>query len=65
MTEKRLKDEKNKTFEQDKEENSNDPMGGLMSIMKKMYDTGDSELKRTISKAWVEGQEKSRGAPMF
>lgn len=64
-TEKKLKDEKNKTFEQDKDEASNDPMGGLMSIMKKMYDSGDSEMKRTIAKAWTEGQEKKGGAPMF
>ena len=26
--------------------------------MKKMYDEGDDEMKRTIAKAWTEGQEK-------
>lgn len=63
ITEKRLKDLKNKTFEEDKEANSSDPMGGLMNIMKKMYDSGDSEMKRTIAKAWTEGQEKNRQNP--
>lgn len=62
-TEKRLKDSKSKTFEEDK--SSEDPMGGLMNIMKKMYDTGDSDMKRTIAKAWTEGQEKSRQNPML
>ena len=27
-------------------------------MMKKMYDEGDDEMKRTIAKAWTEGQEK-------
>ena len=29
--------------------------------MKKMYDEGDDEMKRTIAKAWTEGQEKKQG----
>lgn len=65
QTEKRLKDEKNKTFEQDKDASSKDPMGGLMDIMKKMYESGDPEMKRTIAKAWTEGQDKSKGMPMM
>jgi calcyclin binding protein len=64
-TEKQLKASKTKAFEDDKEADSKDPMGGLMNIMKKMYDSGDSEMKRTIAKAWTEGQEKSRGNPML
>merc|ERR1712058_88324 len=35
-----------------------DPSAGLMNIMKKMYDEGDDEMKRTIAKAWTEGQDK-------
>ena len=27
-------------------------------MMKKMYEDGDDEMKRTIAKAWTEGQEK-------
>lgn len=37
-----------------------DPTSGLMKVMKKMYDSGDSEMKRMITKAWVEGEEKKR-----
>jgi calcyclin binding protein len=36
-----------------------DPQEGLMSMMKKMYDEGDDEMKRTISKAFTESREKS------
>lgn len=58
-TAKVLKDQKNKAFDDDKESKSTeDPMGGLMNIMKKMYESGDPEMKRTIAKAWTEGQEK-------
>ncbi|KAJ8680847.1 hypothetical protein QAD02_016634 [Eretmocerus hayati] len=37
---------------------SNNPDDSLMSMMKKMYQEGDDELKRTIAKAWTEGEEK-------
>ena len=30
-----------------------------MSMMKKMYEEGDDEMKRTISKAFTESREKS------
>jgi calcyclin binding protein len=40
------------------DENS-DPQEGLMSMMKKMYEEGDDEMKRTISKAFTESREKS------
>ena len=29
-----------------------------MKMMKKMYDEGDDEMKRSIAKAWHESQEK-------
>ena len=32
--------------------------------MKKMYEDGDDEMKRTIAKAWTEGQDKKNGPPM-
>lgn len=64
LTEKRLKDEKSKVLEESKSK-SDDPMGGLMDIMKTMYNSGDAEMKRTIAKAWTEGQEKKNQAPMF
>ena len=40
------------------DENS-DPQEGLMSLMKQMYEEGDDEMKRTISKAFSESREKS------
>ncbi len=36
-----------------------DPQEGLMSLMKKMYEEGDDEMKRTISKAFTESRDKS------
>ena len=39
----------------DKEE---DPSTSIMKMMKQMYDDGDDEMKRTISKAWTESREK-------
>jgi calcyclin binding protein len=32
-----------------------------MDMMKKMYDEGDDEMKRTMSKAWWEAQHKKDG----
>jgi|ERR1711915_697748 len=42
-----------------------DPSDGLMNMLKKIYDEGDDEMKRTINKAWSESQEKKirGGAP--
>ncbi|XP_034934627.1 calcyclin-binding protein [Chelonus insularis] len=52
--EKRIKEAKNTTpdFE------SSDPEAGLMNLMKKMYQEGDDDMKRTIAQAWTESQEK-------
>ena len=36
-----------------------DPTAGIMDIMKNMYDEGDDEMKRTISKAWSESRNKA------
>ena len=35
-----------------------DPGAGLMNLMKKMYDDGDDDMKRTIAKSWQEAQDK-------
>ena len=35
-----------------------DPSAGIMNLMKKMYDDGDDDMKRTIAKAWTESQDK-------
>ena len=34
-----------------------------MNMMKKMYDDGDDEMKRTLSKAWYESQNKKGKSP--
>lgn len=48
------KEDKSATKPSDKE----DPNSALMNMMKKMYDEGDDEMKRTISKAMWEAQHK-------
>ncbi|KAF7493789.1 Copia protein [Sarcoptes scabiei] len=35
-----------------------DPQNSLMTLMKKMYDEGDDDMKRTIAKSWYESQQK-------
>jgi len=56
-------DAKKKT-EDPKLDDKADPSASLMNLMKKMYDDGDDEMKRTIAKAWTEGQEKKNPLPM-
>ena len=41
-----------------------DPSKGLMDMMKKMYDEGDDDMKRTIGKAWTESQNRGPGASL-
>ncbi|XP_022085354.1 calcyclin-binding protein-like [Acanthaster planci] len=60
QVEQRLKD-KDSTPEMDKDA---DPSSGIMDLMKKMYDEGDDEMKRTIAKAWTESRDK-QGAGMM
>ncbi|KAJ1608405.1 hypothetical protein OIY81_2649 [Cryptosporidium canis] len=40
-----------------------DPMAGIQDLMKKMYEEGDDEMKRTIAKAWTEAQNKNMKLP--
>ncbi|XP_071948546.1 calcyclin-binding protein-like [Antedon mediterranea] len=37
-----------------------DPSAGIMDMMRKMYDDGDDEMKRTIAKAWTESRDKEK-----
>lgn len=37
-----------------------DPSSGLMDLMKKMYEEGDDDMKRTIAQSWSESANKSR-----
>lgn len=47
-----------KKADEPKFDDKSDPSAGLMTMMKKMYEDGDDEMKRTIAKAWTEGQDK-------
>lgn len=59
-TEKQLKQNKEKMFEDDDMSKGDDPNNAIMNLMKKMYQSSDGEMKRTIQKAWIEGQEKNK-----
>lgn len=56
--EKTIKEAKTKTDMGD----SADPESSLMNLMKKMYQDGDDNMKRTIAKAWTESQDKKSAA---
>lgn len=43
-----------------KDVDDKDPSAGLMDMMKKMYDSGNPEMKQMIAKAWSEGEAKKR-----
>jgi len=58
MTEKELKEHEKKMASAPKMDDKADPQDGMMSMMKKMYDEGDDEMKRTISKSFMESREK-------
>ncbi|KAJ0174666.1 hypothetical protein K1T71_009774 [Dendrolimus kikuchii] len=57
--EKKSEDQRNSRFKPD-EMDKKDPQESIMSLMKNMYETGDDEMKRMISKAWYEGQQKKK-----
>ncbi|XP_047535590.1 calcyclin-binding protein [Vanessa atalanta] len=57
--EKKFEDQRNNKFKTDDMEKK-DPQESIMSLMKNMYETGDDEMKRMISKAWYEGQQKKK-----
>lgn len=56
--EKSESDKKKPNYDKDK-----DPSEGLMDMMKKLYEEGDDEMKRTIAKAWTESREKETSLP--
>ncbi|XP_038063553.1 calcyclin-binding protein-like [Patiria miniata] len=61
QVEQRLKDKKNSA---PKTDNAPDAGTGMMDMMKKMYDEGDDEMKRTIAKAWTESRDKQTADTM-
>lgn len=58
--EKKLKDAKESSFKKDTDLDTADPTSGLMNLMKKMYDEGDSSTKQMIAKTWSESMNKQR-----
>lgn len=43
------------------ESKAEDPQASLMNMMKKMYEEGDQNMKRTIAEAWTKSQDKKSG----
>ncbi|KAE9613647.1 hypothetical protein Lal_00016357 [Lupinus albus] len=41
-----------------------DPMGGIMDLMKNMYEEGDEEMKKTIAKAWTDARSGKTADPL-
>lgn len=61
--EKKMKETKSSDMDMDKNQ---DPEASLMNLMKKMYQEGDDEMKKTIAKTWTEVQQKREsGMPDF
>ncbi|XP_043911876.1 calcyclin-binding protein [Protopterus annectens] len=59
-------EKQSKDREKPKLDSDADPSEGLMNVLKKIYEEGDDEMKRTITKAWVESREKqARGEMEF
>jgi len=59
LTEKEKEAKDEKAFKQPPKTDENaDPSASIMSMMKKMYEEGDDDMKRTISKAWTESRDK-------
>ena len=49
----------------EKEEKAEDPSAGLMNMMKKMYEDGDENMKRSIAEAWTKANDKKGEKPDF
>merc|ERR1712002_721806 len=67
LTEVAKKEKEKKDMEMDsktKDMDTSDPSAGIMNLMKKMYDDGDDEMKRTIKKTWYESQQKQKEGGM-
>ncbi|KAF3449934.1 hypothetical protein FNV43_RR06013 [Rhamnella rubrinervis] len=41
-----------------------DPMAGIMDMMKNMYEEGDEDMKRTIAKAWTDARSGKTADPL-
>lgn len=50
-------------FKADDIDKGKDPSASLMDMMKKMYEEGDDNMKRTIAEAWTKSRE-GKGADL-
>jgi len=64
VTEREGREDKKKKSKMDMDTKNKDPNEGLMDLMKKMYDEGDDEMKRTITKSWSESRNKTGGSDL-
>ncbi|KAI6173331.1 Calcyclin-binding protein [Aphelenchoides besseyi] len=55
-----LKLEKASKIDMPEIDESGDPQQSLMSMMKKLYDEGDEQMKQTITKAFYESEQKKK-----
>ena len=39
---------------------SEDPSAGIMNLLQKMYEEGDDDMKRNLSKAWTESRVRKQ-----
>ena len=46
-------------------EEEKDPGANIMGMMKKMYEQGDENMKRTIAEAWTKSNDKKAEKPDF
>uniref|UniRef100_A0A1Q3F5T1 Calcyclin-binding protein n=1 Tax=Culex tarsalis TaxID=7177 RepID=A0A1Q3F5T1_CULTA len=58
LTAKRLQEIKDERISM--KDDASDPQAGLMKVMQQLYDSGDSETKRMINKAWHQSQNKQK-----
>ena len=47
----------------EKDMKNKDPQQGIMDMMKKMYEEGDDNMKRTITEAWTKAQTEKANGP--
>jgi len=64
VTEREGKEDKKKKSSIGDDKKEEDPSAGLMNMLKKMYDEGDDDMKRTIAKSYSESRNKT-GGDMF
>jgi len=51
---------KDKPFNPDKKEKTEDPNAAMMNMMKKLYEEGDDDMKRTIAQSWTKAQDEKK-----